>query len=190
MIKKEGDVFQIFGSQGASANAFTSFDRTAYLFSCTERVEENLMTLLDFVQEPYFSDETVEKEKGIIGQEIRMYDDNPDWRSYFGLIEAMYHEHPVKIDIAGTVESIAEINKELLYHCYETFYHPSNMILFVIGAFDPQQIMEGIRENQGKTSYQKQADIQRYFPQEPEEVAEKLAGYSLKCRNAQSDVWL
>ena len=87
--KEEGDVFQIFGRQGASANAFTSFDRTSYLVSCTEHVEENLMTLIDFVQEPYFTDQTVEKEKGIIAQEIRMYDDNPDWRSYFGLIEAM-----------------------------------------------------------------------------------------------------
>ncbi len=172
--KEEGDVFQIFGRQGASANAFTSFDRTSYLVSCTEHVEENLMTLIDFVQEPYFTDQTVEKEKGIIAQEIRMYDDNPDWRSYFGLIEAMYHKHPVKIDIAGTVESIQKINKDLLYHCYYTFYHPSNMILFVIGSFDPQKIMERIRENQAKTSFQEQREIKRFFPEEPEEVAEEL----------------
>ena len=166
-------MFQLFATRGASPNAFTSFDRTAYLFSCTDHVEENLMTLLDFVQEPYFSDETVEKEKGIIGQEIRMYDDNPDWRSYFGLIESMYHNHPVKIDIAGTVESIAQITKELLDTCYHTFYHPSNMILFVVGAIDPKKLMERIRENQGQTFYEDQAEIRRFFPDEPEGVAEK-----------------
>ena len=87
--QEDGDVFEL-SKNGASANAFTSFDRTAYLFSCTDRVEENLTTLINFVQDPYFTDENVEKEKGVIRQEIRMYDDNPDWRVYFGLIEAMY----------------------------------------------------------------------------------------------------
>ncbi|TXK91723.1 insulinase family protein, partial [Parageobacillus sp. SY1] len=101
--KEDGDVFQQFSKQGASANAFTTFTRTAYLFSSTTNVEKNLETLIDFVQSPYFSDQTVEKEKGIIGQEIRMYDDNPDWRVYFGVIESLYQNHPVKIDIAGTV---------------------------------------------------------------------------------------
>ncbi|MDF2903889.1 MAG: zinc protease YmfH, partial [Bacillus sp. (in: firmicutes)] len=102
--KEDGDVFQQFSRQGASANAFTSFTRTAYLFSSTSDVERNLETLIDFVQDPYFTEKTVEKEKGIIGQEITMYDDNPDWRLYFGLIENMYHNHPVKIDIAGTIK--------------------------------------------------------------------------------------
>src|SRR3954462_8298651 len=109
--KEDGDVFQQFSRQGAAANAFTSFTRTAYLFSSTTDVEKNLETLIDFVQEPYFSDQSVEKEKGIIGQEIMMYDDNADWRLYFGIIENLYHHHPVKIDIAGTVESIAGITK-------------------------------------------------------------------------------
>ncbi|MDY7046848.1 pitrilysin family protein, partial [Virgibacillus sp. M23] len=121
--KADGDVFQDFSKQGASANAFTSFTRTAYLFSSTSNVERNLETLIDFVQDPYFTEKTVEKEKGIIGQEINMYDDNPDWRLYFGVIENMYKEHPVRIDIAGTVESISHITKDLLYECYETFYH-------------------------------------------------------------------
>ncbi|MFC4077901.1 EF-P 5-aminopentanol modification-associated protein YfmH [Salinithrix halophila] len=171
--EKDGDVFARFSNQGASANAFTSFERTAYLFSCTEKVEENLTTLIDFVQNPYFTDQTVEKEKGIIGQEIRMYDDNPDWRSYFGLIEAMYQNHPVRIDIAGTVESIAEITKETLYTCYETFYHPSNMLLFVVGPIDPEPIMELIRQNQAAKKYDKQGEIGRYFPEEPGSVAKK-----------------
>lgn len=153
--KEDGDVFQQFSKQGASANAFTTFTRTAYLFSSTDNVEKNLETLIDFVQSPYFSDKTVEKEKGIIGQEIRMYDDNPDWRVYFGAIESMYHNHPVKIDIAGTVESIAQITKELLYECYETFYHPSNMLLFVVGPVDEQKIMQQIRDNQAKSRSRK-----------------------------------
>src|SRR5690554_483381 len=129
-----GDIFAQFASQGASANAFTSFDRTAYLFSATEQIHSNIETLLNFVQNPYFTDESVEKEKGIINQEIDMYKDNPDWRCYFGLIESMYQAHPVHIDIAGTNESIMHITKELLYDCYHTFYHPSNMSLFVVGG--------------------------------------------------------
>ena len=139
--KEDGDVFQKFSENGASANAFTSFTRTAYLFSATDKLYENTETLLDFVQEPYFTEQTVEKEKGIIAQEITMYDDQPDWRLYFGTIENMYHEHPVKIDIAGTVESINDITAEHLYECYETFYHPSNMVLFVVGAVDPEEMM-------------------------------------------------
>ncbi|TCS92577.1 EF-P 5-aminopentanol modification-associated protein YfmH [Hazenella coriacea] len=168
------DVFQQFSRQGASANAFTSFTRTAYLFSCTENVEQNINILLNYVQSPYFTDQNVEKEKGIIGQEIRMYDDNPDWRSYFGLIEAMYQEHPVKIDIAGTVESIAKITKETLYTCYETFYHPSNMLLFMVGPIDPQQMITLIKENQAQKPFKPQAEIQRFFEKEPDEVAQKV----------------
>lgn len=165
------DVFQQFALQGASANAFTSFTRTAYLFSCTDQVKENLITLLDYVQSPYFTDESVEKEKGIIEQEIRMYDDTPDWRSYFGLIRAFYKEHPVKIDIAGTVESIQQITKETLYRCYETFYHPSNMLLFVVGAVNPEKVMTWVRENQAQKQFAQQAPIERFFPEEPDTVA-------------------
>jgi predicted Zn-dependent peptidase len=167
-----GDIFATFASQGASANAFTSFDRTVYLFSSTQNITDNLTTLINFVQNPYFTDENVEKEKGIIGQEINMYRDNPDWRSYFGLIEAMYRNHPVHIDIAGTVESIGEITKETLYECYHTFYHPSNMMLFIVGGVDPEQIMGLIRENQNGKSFSKQGAIKRYFEDEPAAVHE------------------
>ncbi|WRP08506.1 pitrilysin family protein [Rossellomorea aquimaris] len=171
--KEDGDVFQQFSRQGASANAFTSFTRTAYLFSSTTNVERNLETLIDFVQDPYFTEKTVEKEKGIIGQEITMYDDNPDWRLYFGVIQNMYKNHPVKIDIAGTIESITPITKDMLYQCYNTFYHPSNMLLFVVGAVDPDQIMNQIRSNQEKKDYEKMPEIKRRFDEEPEAVAEK-----------------
>lgn len=171
--KEEGDVFQQFSKQGASANAFTSFTRTAYLFSSTSNVEQNITTLIDFVQDPYFSEKTVEKEKGIIGQEINMYDDNPDWRLYFGTIANMYHHHPVKIDIAGTIESIAPITKDMLYECYHTFYHPSNMLLFIIGPVEAETMMEQIRQNQNSKAYEWQTEIERKFEAEPETVAKK-----------------
>lgn len=171
--KEDGDVFQQFSKQGASANAFTSFTRTAYLFSSTSEFEQNLTTLIDFVQDPYFSEKTVEKEKGIIGQEIKMYDDNPDWRLYFGTIANMYHNHPVKIDIAGTVESIAPITKDMLYECYHTFYHPSNMLLFIIGPVDVEAIMQQVRQNQNSKKYELQPEIERKFATEPENVAKK-----------------
>ncbi|MCJ2145682.1 pitrilysin family protein [Bacillus paralicheniformis] len=171
--KEDGDVFQQFSKQGASANAFTSFTRTAYLFSSTSNVEENLETLVDFVQDPYFTEKTVEKEKGIIGQEINMYDDNPDWRLFFGLIENMYQEHPVRIDIAGTIESISHITKDLLYECYETFYHPSNMLLFVVGPVDPEAIIRQVRENQQKKPYTDQPEIVRKEVKEPGAVFKK-----------------
>jgi predicted Zn-dependent peptidase len=166
------DVFEQFSRQGASANAFTTFTRTAYLFSCTDQVEENLETLINFVQTPYFTDQTVEKEKGIIGQEIRMYEDNPDWRSYMGLLQSMYARHPVRIDIAGTVESIGQITKEALYTCYHTFYHPSNMVLFVVGAVDPEKIMQLIRENQAGKQFDPSPEIVRFYPDEPDQVVE------------------
>ncbi len=171
--KEDGDVFQLFSKQGAAANAFTSFTRTAYLFSCTSDVEKNLETLINFVQEPYFTEETVEKEKGIIGQEIKMYDDNPDWRLYFGAIESLYKNHPVHIDIAGTVESIADITKDLLYDCYETFYHPSNMLLFIVGPVNPEVIMTLVRNNQDMKDYREKPEVERFFDNEPTDRNEK-----------------
>ncbi|WP_079525344.1 EF-P 5-aminopentanol modification-associated protein YfmH [Solibacillus isronensis] len=171
--KEDGDVFQQFSEVGAQANAFTSFTRTAYLFSATDHIYKSTETLLNFVQEPYFTEETVNKEKGIIGQEITMYDDQPDWRLYFGAIENMYHNHPVKIDIAGTIDSIDGITAEHLYTCYNTFYHPSNMLLFVIGAVDPVEMMAFIEDNQNKKTFQEPTDLKRLFDEEPTNVAEK-----------------
>ncbi|ANF96577.1 EF-P 5-aminopentanol modification-associated protein YfmH [Paenibacillus bovis] len=167
------DVFSKFSAKGASANAFTSFDQTVYLFSATEQIEDNLDTLLNYVQNPYFTKENVDKEKGIIGQEIQMYNDNPDWRVYYGLIEAMYQKHPVRIDIAGTIESISEITKDTLYSCYNTFYHPSNMMLFVVGGVNPEQVIDQVRRNQASKNYAPQGQIHRYFEEEPTAVGEK-----------------
>ena len=164
--KEDGDVFQKFGQQGASANAFTSFTKTSYLFSATNQIQKNLETLLDFVQMPYFTKETVEKEKGIIGQEIQMYDDDPNWQQFFGVIKNLYPKHPLHIDIAGTVESIAAITAEDLYLCYHTFYHPSNMTLFIVGNIDPEETMNWIRENQAEKTFSAAKESKRQFPEE------------------------
>jgi len=164
---EEGDVFSQFARFGASANAFTSFDQTSYLFSCTENVHDNIRTLLDFVQHPYFTDENVEKEKGIIGQEIRMYEDNPETRVFYGLLRALYGHHPVRLDIAGTVESISAIDKETLYRCYETFYHPGNMVFLAVGGFDPEAVMNLIRANQADKSFSPVPEVERLYPEEP-----------------------
>ncbi|WP_128894182.1 EF-P 5-aminopentanol modification-associated protein YfmH [Longirhabdus pacifica] len=166
----EGDVFAQFATQGASVNAFTSFDRTVYLFSSTEQIEQNVNTLIDFVQTPHFTDENVEKEKGIITQEINMYKDSPDWQVYMGLIQSLFQQHPVHIDIAGTEESIHEITKEMLYDCYHTFYHPSNMCLFVVGGVDAEHVTSLAANNQSAKNIHPQGEIKRYFEAEPKAV--------------------
>lgn len=146
--QEDGEVvFETFGKNGASANAYTSFDLTNYYFWATDNYEENLKTLIKFVQAPFFTDENVEKEQGIIGQEIKMYEDNPGWRCYFNLLQGLYANHSVRQDIAGTVESISKINKETLYKCYNTFYHPSNMVMCIVGDFEPEKIAKVIDES-------------------------------------------
>ena len=136
------NAFERFAKTGASANAYTSFEKTAYLFKGSENIGESLEILLDFVQSPYFTQETVEKEQGIIGQEIRMYQDLPDWQVMFNLLRALYSNHPVRIDIAGTQESIAKIDADLLYRLYKNFYNPANMVLCVAGAIEPQEVFD------------------------------------------------
>lgn len=166
---EDGDAFTRFAKTGASANAYTSFDKTCYLFSSTENVYESLEILLDFVQSPYFTEQTVQKEQGIIGQEIRMYDDDPQWRVMFNLLKALYHHHPVKIDIAGTVESIAEITPDYLYRCYNTFYNLNNMALCVAGNIDPERVLE-LCDKMLKSS--EAVEVERIFEEEPAGVVE------------------
>lgn len=138
---EDGDAFARYAVTGASANAYTSFESTCYLFSTTQNNYDALEILLDFVQSPYFTEETVKKEQGIIGQEIRMYDDDPGWKVMFNMLEGMYFNHPIKKDIAGTVESISKITPELLYSCYKTFYNLNNMSLVIAGNIDPEYVM-------------------------------------------------
>ena len=151
---EDGNALQKFGMTGASPNAFTSHTMTAYHFSCTSEFEKNLEILLKFVFTPYFTDENVEKEKGIIGQEIGMMEDMPSWQAYVGMFEGLYAEHPVRISIAGSVESIAPITPEILFRCHEAFYSPSNMMLVVCGTADFDSVVKMARELTPTTSKQ------------------------------------
>jgi len=164
------DVFELYAKTGASANAYTSFDKTCYLFSCSRNYLASLEVLLSFVQNPYFTKESVDKEQGIIGQEINMCNDNPGWRVFFNMLRNMYSVHPVRIDIAGTVESIAEIDADLLYKCYNTFYNLNNMVLVLAGNVDTDEILELCNrclkpcEDKG---------LETVIPDEPDEIVAK-----------------
>ena len=168
---ENGDAFELFAKTGASANAYTSFEKTAYLFSCTDNFNQSLEILLDFVQAPYFTEENVEKVRGIIAQEMKMYQDSPEWKVYINLLGALYHNHPVKIDIAGSVESIAKITPEILYDCYKAFYNLHNMALCIVGDLDPDEVLAVIDK---KIQYSPPIEIDRYFPQEPKTVCKKF----------------
>lgn len=168
---EDGDAFARYAKTGANANAYTSFEKTCYLFSCTEKFEESLEILLDFVQSPYFTAETVAKEQGIIGQEIKMYDDSPSWRVMFNTLVGMYQKHPVRIDIAGTVESIAEITAEKLYDCYNSFYNLHNMVLCVAGNTTAEQVLKVADKMLKPCEAHK---IENIFEDEPYEVAQSL----------------
>ncbi len=166
---EEGDAFSLYASTGANANAYTSFDKTCYLFSCTDNFKRCLEILLGFVTSPYFTPETVAKEQGIIGQEIKMYDDSADWRVMFNTLVGMYHEHPVRIDIAGTVESIAEIDAEKLYTCYNTYYNLNNMALTIVGNVSVDEVLDICNKT---LKSQEKVEVESYFPTEPYKIKE------------------
>ena len=176
------DAFERFAKTGASANAYTSFERTGYLFSCSANFKKNLEILLDFVQNPYFTQATVEKEQGIIGQEIDMYKDAPDWEVMFNCLRTMYHNLPVRIDIAGTQESIAQITAKTLYGCYDNFYNLHNMVLAVAGNADVDEIVEVadkvLKPVEGKMAQRKVID-------EPEEVIDSYIEEKLSVATPQ-----
>ncbi len=170
------NVFEQYAKTGAAANAFTSTDLTAYLFSCTDNYERSLEILLEFVQSPYFTKENVEKEQGIIAQEIRMGDDSPTRKCFKELLKAVYVNNPVRIDVAGTVESIAKITPELLYECYNAFYNLHNMALSIAGNIDEKTVLE-ICDRKLKPC--RMLNLETSFPEEPEEVNEKrVVSYS------------
>lgn len=161
------DAFVSYSRTGANANAYTSFNRTCYLFSATEKIYESLEILLNFVTHPYFTDETVQKEQGIIGQEIKMYDDDPSWCVFLNLLKALYWENPIRIDIAGSVESIAQITPELLYRTYHTFYNLGNMVLSIAGNFEVQKVIELADK---LLPVCEKISIENKFPSEPSDV--------------------
>lgn len=174
---EEGNALEMFSKTGACANAFTSFDKTCYLFSTTDHFEETLKILMDCVQNPYFTEENVSKEQGIIGQEIKMYDDDPSWRVLFNLLTSLYHHNPVRIDIAGTVESIAKIDKDLLYRCYHTFYNLNNMVIAIAGNFDLEATARFIEENLKQAE---KVEVTSQVPEEPREVVRSLTEQKLE----------
>ena len=143
---EEGNALQDLAANGASPNAFTSNDITGYYFDSTEKFEENLRILLSFVSVPWFTQESVDKERGIIGQEIGMIEDDPHWKCYMNLMKALFQHHPIRVSVAGSVESIAEITPETLYACHKAFYDPANMALCVAGPVDPEHICDVARE--------------------------------------------
>lgn len=175
---EDGDAFSKYAKTGAYSNAYTSFDRTCYLFSCSNRFYDNLKILLDFVRSPYFTEATVNKEQGIIGQEIKMYDDMPNWRVMFNMLEGMFYTHPVRIDIAGTVQSIAKITDKTLYDCYNRFYNLSNMFLVLAGDFDEGQVLDFINKNLAVDDTQnKKANA--VIENEPDNVKQNLVSCNL-----------
>lgn len=146
---KEGNAFDFYAATGAKANAYTSNDKTAYYFVCSDRFEENLEILLSFVTNPYLTEENVEKEKGIIAQEIKMYEDEPGWQGYFSMVQGLYQEHPIRRDIAGTVEDIYSLTPQLLMDCYNAFYHPSNLVFAVVGDLPKEQVLSIVERHFG-----------------------------------------
>ena len=156
---------------GVNANAYTTNNYTTYLFEATDNFYPALDELMDYVQNPYFTAENVEKEKGIIAQEIKMYDDYPDWVVYMNALKCMYKNNPVRIDIAGDVESIYKIDKEILYKCYNTFYNPSNMVMCFCGDFEPEELIKEIKKR--LIEKPKQGEIKRIYEEEPEEIVEE-----------------
>lgn len=166
------DAFSLYSETGAFANAYTGFDRTSYIFTATEKLDENLDILLSFVGHPHFTEQTIAKEQGIIGQEIKMYEDVPEWRSTFALLEGMYKNHPVRDEIVGTVESIAEITPEMLYDCCNAFYNPSNMSLCAAGNITMAQLEAAVER--ANLPSERPAPTTRIFEEEPRQVAQKF----------------
>lgn len=188
---EDGDAFTKYAKTGASANAYTSFDKTCYLFSCSDKFVESFEVLLDFVQHPYFTQATVEKEQGIIGQEISMYDDSPDWIVLFNTLESLYHNNPVRINIAGTAQTIAKINADLLYQCYHTFYNLQNMFIVVCGNVSTDTVVDlcekHLKEQEGfeveTKPYNEPYEIVRSYKEQqmPVAIPQFMLGIKMDC---------
>ena len=175
---EQGDAFDLYAKTGAAANAFTSYDRTCYIFTATGMTDENLDILLNMVGHPWFTKETIAKEQGIIGQEIKMYDDSPDWRLLTALFRCLYKSHPIRDDIAGTTQSIAELTPELLYACTDAFYRPGNMVLSVAGNITLDQAVEACRRN-GVYDAVETPQVETIFPQEADTVQHKETTFTM-----------
>lgn len=174
LFEKEGaNALDLFSKMGVSSNAYTSFDQTVFYFETVEKFDDSVKMLVKLIKEPYFTSENVEKEQGIIGQEISMYDDDQNFMVYFNALRAMYQNNPVRIDIAGTIESISHITAEMLYTCYNTFYSPQNMFLIVVGDVDVEKTIDLIEESINQYDVKSDSKIVKYMEEEPREIAQK-----------------
>jgi len=189
----QGEVSAVFAARGANPNAFTSYDMTAYHFSCTEHFEENLALLVEFVLTPYFTKESVEKEQGIIAQEIDMTADTPENRVFEMLMEAMYSHHPIRVPILGTKETISHITPQVLHDCHSAFYTPENMILCVVGDVDMEQVCRIVNEAMPEVSgvaarrvenYPEPMTCDTHYVSEVMEVAMPMFQLGFKCESA------
>ena len=173
MFEQESGVDSLYTlmALGLDANAYTTNDHTAYLFGGIDNFYAGLDELMDYVQHPYFTDENVTKERGIIGQEIQMYDNEPEWKLYLNAMRCLYKNNPITLDVAGSKESISHITKEILYSCYNTFYHPSNTIMVISGDFEPEEIIEEVKKRLLKK--EKMGKIERIYPSYENDINQK-----------------
>jgi predicted Zn-dependent peptidase len=196
---EKGDAFVLFAGTGVSANACTTFEKTEYIFSCSTQndlfksegrnvLNKSLKILLDFVQNPYFTEKGVEKERGIIAQEIKMYKDDPDYRAFFNCLGSLYHNHPIKTDIAGSEESIKNITPEILYQCHRRFYKLSNMCLCISGKFDAESVMETINDGLASAAARPEEEEKdsedNLTPNEPEEIVNSFVSQKMEVINS------
>jgi predicted Zn-dependent peptidase len=172
--KEKGDLLVDFGEYGASSNAFTEYCSTAYYFLTSGQYTSSLDLLLKLAWEPYFNSEYVDKERQIIEQELRMYDDAPDYRIYKNLMSGLYQKHPIRLDVGGEVSDIAKIDVRLLEDCYRVFYHPENMVLILAGDLDAQETFDHVESRLPK-KFSSLPPSQRFLPEEPEEVAKRMS---------------
>ncbi len=179
----DGDVFDLYAKRGASANAYTTFNHTAYLFSCTSRFDENFSTLLETLSAMHADAKAIAREKGIIGQEIAMYDDDASWRGYFGLLSALYRDHPIRLDPAGTKETIAPIDRDVLVKTHAAYYHPANLIVCVAGDVDADDVLARAEATLRATG---EGGVNRRPPtSEPKEPASRERSESLSVSRPQ-----
>ena len=174
------DAFERFSDYGADANAYTSFNKTCYLFSCTDRLVDSLCELIDFVTHPYFTEDSVNNEVSIISEEIKMYDDNPSDRCFYGMLEGMYKSHSIRRNICGTKETISQITPELLYDCYKKFYRLDNMALVICGDVDDKTILEIVNEHLPKSNKDEEATVFMPYVEQRMQVSKPMFKIGIK----------
>ena len=171
--QEEANALDLFSQIGMNANAYTSYDHTVYYFETTKEIEKGIKTLIKLVRTPYFTEQNVEKEKGIIAQEINMYNDEPGFQAYMTVLKELYKKHPISIDIAGSVDSIQNITKDTLYECYNNFYNLDNMFFIVVGDVVPEDVIKIINEELKKYKVNNNENIKKVEIKDEDKVEYK-----------------